>query len=625
MAPQYFSAVWDYFILLGTERAKCLLCEKCYSRKGRSTTSLKNHLRSMHNNQYKEMINSKNESEEKLKTTIPLEVKNSNVKQITKSRFEGAKVSEVNPNSLDYRICEMLIVDDLPVSHVQNLGFLRLMAKTTPLYRVKSCQFYSNVIYHVIYKSVAKEILKIVYSIKECKVSFTVDSWFNRTVGVSLLILTCHAINNEFERTNLVLSVETLQGENLNCEYISEKFDAMIMKWGLRNDDVHCVMRVAGADDAALCISGAHNIDYNLHTLQSIVLSGLASQKGLSAIISKCRTIANHFTNLTAAEDLKKIQDSMQLPQLEVIQDEPTSWRSTLYMLQRMHSLKETLHLYAAKAEISLLNNTEWKVFLDCVNLLKPFDEIKDRMSETTSSISHVIPFTTSLNKSLQCIDDGLVVNEKNDSEEGVRSMKEKLQTELADRLAILESSEMYTIATLLDPKYKLDYFSSQRVKDHVQLTIARLHDEVTEAAEEQSLKRKRDEFSQNNSTGTGSSFEFSATDHLEVLLSTNSDEDDEALDKRKSITNIENYLNEERLDENSDSLSWWKEKQKEYPMLSRLARQYLACPSNSVSSEQLNYPKVFYDEKKNRRKLDEVEKLLFLKCNLPIIKFKYK
>lgn len=42
------SPIWNYFVEINDSSAKCKLCEKVYSRKGRTTTALKSHLKSIH-------------------------------------------------------------------------------------------------------------------------------------------------------------------------------------------------------------------------------------------------------------------------------------------------------------------------------------------------------------------------------------------------------------------------------------------------------------------------------------------------------------------------------------------------------------------------------------------------
>lgn len=46
------SEIWRYFEYINADSAKCKVCGKFYSRKGRTTTPLKNHLKSAHFKQY---------------------------------------------------------------------------------------------------------------------------------------------------------------------------------------------------------------------------------------------------------------------------------------------------------------------------------------------------------------------------------------------------------------------------------------------------------------------------------------------------------------------------------------------------------------------------------------------
>ena len=61
MASQ--SGVWDYFEIISTDIARCKLCNSNYSRKGRTTSGLRNHLNSKHPEEYKLLI--KQEEEKK--------------------------------------------------------------------------------------------------------------------------------------------------------------------------------------------------------------------------------------------------------------------------------------------------------------------------------------------------------------------------------------------------------------------------------------------------------------------------------------------------------------------------------------------------------------------------------
>ena len=50
------------------------------------------------------------------------------------------------------------------------------------------------------------------------------------------------------------------------------------------------------------------------------------------------------------------------------------------------------------------------------------------------------------------------------------------------------------------------------------------------------------------------------------------------------------------------DPIRWWGENQNAFPLLSKLARQYLAYPPSSVASERLfSEAGQIYDERRNR------------------------
>lgn len=71
MPPPRQSEIWIYFKPVENDRDKsqCKICSKTYSRKGRTTSSLKNHLKSMHPEEFTLFENANNEKQlQKIKT-----------------------------------------------------------------------------------------------------------------------------------------------------------------------------------------------------------------------------------------------------------------------------------------------------------------------------------------------------------------------------------------------------------------------------------------------------------------------------------------------------------------------------------------------------------------------------
>lgn len=65
MSPPVKSSIWNYFTINKNdpEKSECNICNKSYSRKGRTTSSLKNHLKSIHPEEFRLFQNEDKEKE----------------------------------------------------------------------------------------------------------------------------------------------------------------------------------------------------------------------------------------------------------------------------------------------------------------------------------------------------------------------------------------------------------------------------------------------------------------------------------------------------------------------------------------------------------------------------------
>ena len=80
-------------------------------------------------------------------------------------------------------------------------------------------------------------------------------------------------------------------------------------------------------------------------------------------------------------------------------------------------------------------------------------------------------------------------------------------------------------------------------------------------------------------------------------------------------------YFAEPCINRITDSLTWWLDNAWRFPLLSGLAKRYLAPPPSSVASERLfsTAGDVLTD---NRSRLlpEKAEQLIFLKVNMPLL-----
>ena len=89
------------------------------------------------------------------------------------------------------------------------------------------------------------------------------------------------------------------------------------------------------------------------HTLQLIIHDGVLYQRAVNDLLASCRRIIGHFSHSCLVYSrLREIQENLGLPQHRLIQDEPTRWNSSLYMMQRILEQKMALAVYATEKSV---------------------------------------------------------------------------------------------------------------------------------------------------------------------------------------------------------------------------------------------------------------------------------
>ncbi|KAI6653958.1 Zinc finger BED domain-containing protein 4-like [Oopsacas minuta] len=141
-------------------------------------------------------------------------------------------------------IGEMITLDDLPFSHVEDIGFIMFVHKLAPLYNLKTRKYYSEKIMPDIYESVSNKVCDFLSDY--IKLSFTTDIWTNDSAKVCLMSLTAHCIDVNFKRKKFVLCATELD-ERHTGEFINEMFIGMLERWSIPFGKVHVVLPDAGA------------------------------------------------------------------------------------------------------------------------------------------------------------------------------------------------------------------------------------------------------------------------------------------------------------------------------------------------------------------------------------------
>jgi hypothetical protein len=183
-------------------------------------------------------------------------------------------------------------------------------------------------------------------------------------------------------------------------------------------------------------------------------------------LISKVKIIVTHFRKSYIANEKLLIfqrQNGLNETPLKLMNDIPTRWNSTFYMLERFTKLETAVKSSIAliDKDLPILNSFEWRLARELCSILKPFENVTKTISgELYCTAILVIPITNGLiyvyTKLLQ--KDFLPPTQKliNDCLHGIN-----------ERLGNVERSNTLTVSTLLDPRFKNLAFSNLSSADN--------------------------------------------------------------------------------------------------------------------------------------------------------------
>ncbi|CAG4946272.1 unnamed protein product [Parnassius apollo] len=400
-----------------------------------------------------------------------------------------------------------------------------------------------------------KKQLSITDSLKN-KGAWDENVWSEPSSNVSLLSLTAHGITNKYERVSIILKCEQLEGRHTG-EIIANNLNNILKDWGLSTESVHCILRDRGSNMIkAMNMANFTDANCTIHQLQLCVRSTMEIEEFLSSVITKCKKIATHFNHsLIAQNELKQIQtERLNQSGLSIIQECSTRWNATYYMMKRILTLKDSLVLYSGAHDIPILNADEWLDLKKCVAILKPFEEITKELSSATATIASVIPLIYTLKNTLE------TEKSKEETSENFKLMITKMIQDINVRFQDIENNKIYTIATYLDPRFKLKFFT-EITKEQVQSEILGILGCSKASRDEgpSSPKRSRNEIP------TTSSSNYSHIQSCLAEILSLSDEEEQNIDCGDDVHNqfivkktlLNEYNREKRLTLNEDPLLW--------------------------------------------------------------------
>ena len=176
------------------------------------------------------------------------------------------------------------------------------------------------------------------------------------------------------------------------------------------------------------------------HRLQNATKHAVEKQS-MQRLLAKCRHLVGHFKQKQKTLGFTKM--------LHVVQEVPTRWNSTFYMLQRLVLLKQPIRLYLEDTMTEVdqrsydLTDSQWANAKSILNLLEAIDQVTTTLSGEESHWCLPLLF-------------GLREADENDSPM-ISGIKTKLVEQLDERFKLknLQMDSSMVLAAALDPRFR--------------------------------------------------------------------------------------------------------------------------------------------------------------------------
>lgn len=567
------------------------------------TTGLKNHLRQhpLVYSRYESLA--QNVAKEREQQKQPQRPQHSNQQsQLTiMSSYRLAQRWDIDSDkakTIHRRIGEMIAIDCQPCSIVEKSGFQRLVESLEPHYQIPNRKFFMDKILPEMYDRVVEKLKTLLQEANG--VSFTSDIWTSDSNNDAFLSLTAHYIDKNFDRKKLTLHIRHFPGGHTSGR-IAEAISEMIHTWG----NLKVINFVT--DNGANIVKAIRDMNYiriscAAHNLHLCITGALKSQRILTEILAKGRSIVGHFNHSAKACDrLRELQSQLQIPQKKLIQDVSTRWNSTLHMLESLLEQQKALVLYSTEVKtLECLTQNQWNIAEKVIDILKICEDVSKQLCSLDATASMVGPLSQGLVKMIRdCT-----------NESGIGTFKAELIA------SITKSFEPYIrdvdigCCTVIDPRYKDSFFSPELASLHRD-KLNQLLSSNTEVSGEKSS---------HDDEPSSKKIKTNVWDCLDKIAQTTS-----TLDSNSSTNDneLETYLRLPRI--RTDPLQFWRDQSFRFPKLAELSRMLLAAPPTSVASEQMfSVAGNILSPKRNRLNPKNVERILFLHDNIPSLNFDY-
>lgn len=202
------------------------------------------------------------------------------------------------------------------------------MSELEPRYVLPSRRYFSEIVIPSIHAKVKCHVSELLKSTDY--VSVTTDIWSITHTHHSFMSLTAHFIAcSSMEKKHVMLSARKFD-QSHNAENVAAAILSHVQSW----ENLVCVLRGNAANlIAGMRVANIPSLPCLAHSLQ-LIKDGVF-QPAVQKLLSCARSIVGHYHRSNVAfQTFQTIQRQLGLPEHCLIQDVPTRWNSSYYMLE---------------------------------------------------------------------------------------------------------------------------------------------------------------------------------------------------------------------------------------------------------------------------------------------------
>lgn len=530
---------------------------------------------------------------------LPIAPKRVSQRQTQLTSFAQRPLNKRQKEEADKYLIEMFTRSFHAFSLLDEEPFKNLLHSLSPTYEIPSRAWVSRTALPMAYEQCKARVTEMV---KEAKaVCITTDCWTSRNIN-SYCAVTAHFIDDSYRLVSVLLDCSNMDISH-TANNLATELHTIVTSFQLNQKVALAVSDNAANIKKAIELLRWKHFGCMAHTINLIVQDGLKSNTAVKEVLQKVKQIVTFFrkspTNHKIVLNYQASQ-GVQTP-LKLINECPTRWNSTLYMVERFVQLENAVKTSMAliNSQLPNLSAIEWQILKDLSKILKPWENATTALSgevyQTASIVISLVDGLNSVNNKIKSMD----------LQPDVTSVANNFSCGIQKRLSGLKSSRTLCLSTFCDPRFKNITFADNQVKQWVIEEVAQEISADTSTSEEASTEPSSttevaDEFS------LWDAFDKIAAEYAPIGTPTS-----------RAIVEVQRYLESGVISRHDCPLKWWMNNKYKYPHLGRVAQRKLGVLATSVPCERL-FSKAgeVLTERRSSLKPKHLNMILFLNSN---------